>query len=51
MNDYQGKTLTMLALILATKKESDSGFSKTTLIGKQMLSSFLGLHSHIDSSL
>lgn len=30
---YQGKTLTMIALILATKKEIDPGFSNTTLIG------------------
>ena len=30
----QGKTLTMLALILATKKDVDDGFSNSTLIGK-----------------
>ena len=30
----QGKTLTMIALILATKKELDTGFSNSTLISK-----------------
>ena len=30
---YQGKTLTMIALILATKADKDLGFSKSTLIG------------------
>jgi hypothetical protein len=29
----QGKTLTMLALILATKKDIPPGFSNSTLIG------------------
>ena len=30
---HQGKTLTMIALILATKADKDLGFSNTTLIG------------------
>ena len=30
---HQGKTLTMIALILATKADKDPGFSNSTLIG------------------
>jgi hypothetical protein len=34
---YQGKTLTMIALILATKADKDPGFSDSTLIGGMAL--------------
>jgi hypothetical protein len=30
---HQGKTLTMIALTLATKADKDPGFSNSTLIG------------------
>ena len=30
---HQGKTLTMIALVLATKADKDPGFSNSTLIG------------------
>lgn len=30
---HQGKTLTMIALVLATKTDKDPGFSNSTLIG------------------
>jgi len=32
----QGKTLTMIAMIIATKKEVDAGFSMATLIGMSL---------------
>lgn len=41
-NLHQGKTLTMIALILATKADKDPGFSKSTLIGGIVFVIFFG---------